>query len=315
MSRHVMPTSAAYARRSCPGCGAETPTTQRVRSLPAAEDTEFDEVLRQWDTDLRQRKSFFTYLRCARCGLAYCPVYPDDVQLRRLYGSMKPNLSALPETCLRRTQEGYLRTLLRHRPPPGDVIEIGPDRGFLANAVKRSPGNTAGMFRFIEPNVAVHADLRASVEPSPCDISADLDSFDHIPDDSAGFAVMIHVLDHLLDPVGHLRRIRRCLVPGGLVGIVVHDERSLSARWLGSRHPIYCPYHPQLFNPRTLSATLRAAGFEVLEVVKTRNHYPLRYVAETALSRFGLGAIPLPIPQRLVLPLALGNIQATARRG
>lgn len=307
-------TTDAYGHRKCPGCGSSVRTAASISSRPPAEDLPFDEVLRQWDKTIREEKSFFSYRRCGECGLLHCPVYPDDGQLRSLYGSMKPNMSELPESSLRRTQSGYLRTLFRHSPPPGDMIEVGPDRGFLAHAAVATLPVSPRRFRFIEPNRAVHDDLRASVAPLPCDISVDLDRFDHIPDDSAGFAMMVHVLDHLLDPIGHLREIHRCLVPGGLIGIVVHDERSLLARLIGARHPIYCPYHPQLFNPTTLAAMLRRAGFDVLEVAKTRNHYPLRDVVETGFSRFGLGRLPVPIPRRIVLPMPLGNIQATARK-
>lgn len=301
-----------YRSRACPACGAAPCMADAVRSMPPAEEASFDQLLRAWDTDIFTHKGFFSYGRCSGCGLLYCPVYPDDGQLARLYGSMKPNMSELPEESFRRTQAGYLRTALRHRPPFGDVIEIGPDRGFLAAEAARR--DEFGRFWFIEPNVIVHDALRAAVAPKACDITVDLNRFDHIPDGCGALAFMVHVLDHLTDPLHHLTELHRCLAPGGVISIVVHNERSLLARAFGSRHPIYCPYHPQLFNPQTLSAMLERAGFRVLEVARTVNHYPVGYLAKNAAFRAGLSCRWVPELRWAMTPLPLGNIQATARR-
>ena len=306
------PEPAAYAHRCCPHCGSDRRDQQSVHSDPPAEQLPFARVLEQWDTDIFNVKSYFSYFRCGDCGLLYCPEYPDDRQLEQLYGSMKPNMAELPEASFRRTQQGYLGAVLRHRPPSGDVIEVGPDRGFLAAAAAKRP--ECGRFWFIEPNVTVHEDLRMSVTPKPCDISTDLNHFGHIPEGVAAMAFMVHVLDHLADPMRHLVELRRCLKPGGLLSVVVHNERSLLARVFGRRHPIYCPYHPQLFNPATLSALLERAGFEVLEVSRTFNHYPLGYLAQNAVFRAGLGRGWVPAMRWALMPLPLGNIQATARR-
>ena len=301
-----------YRRRGCPACNAPPCVGNVMQSSPRAENASFGDLLEAWDTDIFTHKGFFSYGRCGTCGLLYCPVYPDASQLAQLYGSMKPNMSELPEQSLRRTQAGYLRTALRYRPPPGDVIEIGPDRGFLAaDAAQR---DEFSHFWFIEPNVVVHDELLAAVTPKACQITEDLNRFDHIPDGCASLALMVHVLDHLTDPMHHLAELYRCLKPGGIVSIVVHNERSLLARAFGSRHPIYCPYHPQLFNPQTLAAMLTRAGLKVLELSRTVNHYPLGYLLKNAAFRAGFNASRIPMLPRLAMPLPLGNLQITARK-
>ena len=86
------------------------------------------------------------------------------------------------------------------------------------------------------------------------------------------------------------------------------------SRFFGPRHPIYIPYHPQLYNPASLSRIVGDAGFDVLEVARTVNHYPAMYLLKNALFRAGLGLHRLPALPWLMFPVPLGNIQITARR-
>jgi hypothetical protein len=309
------PAAMNYAHRSCPACGATRLLPDTVQSIPRAESLPFDELLRLWDTDIFTAKGYFTYRRCADCGLLYAPVYPTDFQLGELYGSMSPNMSELPLGAMRSTQEGYLRTALAHKPPrQGAVIEIGPDQGILASQIGPPHSLGPSEFWFIEPNTAVHGPLRNSVAPVHAHILTDLNDFSPIPSATASLAFMVHVLDHLTNPIHHLRELHRCLTDGGILSIVVHNERSLLAKCFGANHPIYCPYHPQLFNPATLSRIVSLAGFQVLSVKTTTNHYPLTYLLKNALFRLTGKAPHVQELPWLQLPVPLGNIQITARK-
>lgn len=303
-----------YGPRHCPTCLASEPGSYSVRSTPAAEDLDFAELLRMWNTDIFTKKGYFSYFRCSGCGLLYCPEYPDATQLARLYGAMSPNMQELPMVSLQRTQSSYLRTALRHLPPEGDIIEIGPDRGILAREMANRPELKFERFWFIEPNASVHEPLRAAAAPKPAQILSDLNEYESIPSATAAMAFMVHVLDHLTDPLHHLRQLHRCLKAGGLLNIVVHNERSVLAKVFGPNHPIYCPYHPQLYNATTLADVVRRASFTVLEVVPTRNYYPINYLLKNALFRAGLGLHNLPMMSWLILPMPLGNIQLVARK-
>jgi SAM-dependent methyltransferase len=304
-----------YQTRPCPSCGSTELSSEAVQSRPQAETLPFAQLLQLWDTDIFTHKGYFTYRRCAHCALLYAPIYPSDSQLAQLYGSMSPNMVELPPESMHNTQAGYLRTALAHRPPPdGDFLEIGPDQGILAAHVRQSSALHPQRFWFIEPNQAVHSLLSQSVAPAPATILSDLNDFSPIPSSSASLAFMVHVLDHLTTPLHHLTELHRCLQPGGLLSIVVHNERSLLAKLFGPNHPIYCPYHPQLFNPSSLSHLVASAGFEVLSVTRTHNHYPLTYLLKNALFRITGKAPHVPDLPSLQLPIPLGNIQITARK-
>lgn len=301
-----------YASRACPVCHATTLQPKVICSSPCAEDSQFELLRGQWNKDIFNHKSFFSYGRCSSCGLLYCPTYLNAQQLEQLYSAMEPNMAELPEACLRSTQRGYLKTALRHDSPHGNVIEVGPDRGFLAHEICSLP--QFQKFWFVEPNISVHAQLRDSVHPKECEITTDLDRMDHIPDATAALAFMVHVLDHLAAPMHHLEEMYRCLKPGGILSIVVHNERSLLARIYGSRFPIFCPYHPQLFNPATLANALKRAGFRKCVVFRTVNYFPLGYLAKNAVFRAGLNGSWMPMLPATALPLPLGNIQAVATK-
>jgi SAM-dependent methyltransferase len=302
----------AYTERPCPHCAATETGGPSVFTTPAAEQIPIGDLIRQWNSDIFNSKAYFTYHRCASCGLLYAPRYPDDGQLAELYGSMPANMSELPASSLRRTQEGYARRVLKYAPPEGDYVEVGPDTGLLAATMRRS--GTFHRFWFLEPNLVVHPELKEAVRPHEAVILTDLNDFGAIPDRTAGAAAMVHVLDHLTNPNHHLRELLRCLKPGGLLTIVVHNERSLLAKLFGTRHPIYCPYHPQLFNPVSLAGIVRSAGFDVLQVARTMNYYPMMFLLKNALFRAGLGLHGLPAAPWLCFPMPLGNIQLTARR-
>ncbi|WP_420146426.1 class I SAM-dependent methyltransferase [Sphingobium sp.] len=66
-----------------------------------------------------------------------------------------------------------------------------------------------------EPNQAVHTPLRQAAGGKPTEILTDMTDLSPVPDGSVGLAVMIHVLDHLLDPLAMLRSIYAKLKPGG----------------------------------------------------------------------------------------------------
>ena len=67
--RDTDPEAATYAHRCCPHCGSERRGQRSVHSDPAAERLPFARVLEQWDTDIFNDKSYFSYFRCSDCGL------------------------------------------------------------------------------------------------------------------------------------------------------------------------------------------------------------------------------------------------------
>jgi hypothetical protein len=303
-----MGTELQLLERRCPTCGAGDPAPA-VASRRRAEDLGWEELQQYWDHFFKE-KVFFSYSRCRQCGLLYCPKYFDEQMLQRLYSATQHDMVGLPLEAVRRAQRGYFETLKRHSPLRGNFLEIGPDVGFFTECCARE-GHFERFYLF-EPSRAAHQALAGRVAGQDFRIYADMFAPALVPERSTSVAVMIHVLDHLIDPTRALRDLRERLAGDGVVLLVTHDESSLMARVFRQSWPPYCLLHPQLYNPSSMRQFLASTGYRALEISKTYNHYPATYLLKHLLSALGLRKIKVPQWNGLKLPLKLGNIITVA---
>ena len=104
-----------------------------------------------------------------------------------------------------------------------------------------------------------------------------------IPKESYDAIVMIHVIEHVRDPVGLLKACNRLLKPGGTLVVVTPNAVSLG-------HRIFCRYwrdidaprHLQLFSRITLTQVAETAGFKDNTVTTTMAH--AHFVAGTSIA-------------------------------
>jgi hypothetical protein len=300
-----------FPRRPCPGCGATQLAPGAVASRPSALELSFEDLRPHWRGFFAQRV-YFPYGRCAACGQLYCPAYFGAEQLAALYADMPDNTAGVDQASLRRTQDRYAATLRRSAPAAGDYLEVGPDIGLFAEAAVA--GRDDATLYLFEPNKAVWPDLMRRFGAGRCRLSDAMDDYAAVPDATIGMAAMVHVLDHALEPIALLRSVAAKLAPGGVLAIVTHDEASLMARLLGSHWLPYCLQHPQLYRPETIIGAVAAAGLEVVELGKTRNDFPLAYLAKHGLAAAGLPHRWVPAARRPTLALKLGNLIAVARQ-
>ncbi len=299
-----------FLHRSCPACG-EQGALAEMRAGKPAEALE-PAALQPFWSGLFKDKCFFTYHRCETCALLYNPVFFTQGQLGDLYAQMAPNMDMVSDEAIIATQRGYYqRAVDRHgMQQGGGYLEIGPDVGHIVyEAAARGHFDHFWLF---EPNRAIHERLRAAAGGWPVDLSAGMEDLSMVPDGSVGMAVMVHVLDHLLDPLAMLRQIRAKLRPGGSLMIVTHNEASLLRRVMGERWPPFCLQHPELYNPQTMAGLLQRAGFHDVVVERSRNVFPLDFLARQAAWAAGLKLKSVPLPS-VPIGLKLGNILTLAR--
>lgn len=305
-----MATTAAKERlRACPACGAEgSGAAPVVSSRPSAEELVVSEVAPYWHGRMK-RRVFFPYHRCRRCGQLFCPVYFSEEELRRLYGEMADNTAGVPADVIQRTQEGYFDVLQRHAALRGRYLEIGPDLGFIARRCFRE--GSFEEFWLFEPKASVQAALRKELKGSHVHIVPDFFNLETVPDGAMTVAVMVHVLDHLLDPKAALRELTKKMGPDGVLLLVTHDESSLLARILRSGWGGYSLEHPLLFGPRTLHAFLEGNGWRVRTMEKSYNWFPLTHLVQQAVRAVGWGSLPW-LSGGPAVRLKLGNLITVA---
>ncbi|MCA9416290.1 MAG: methyltransferase domain-containing protein, partial [Candidatus Omnitrophica bacterium] len=73
---------------------------------------------------------------------------------------------------------------------------------------------------------------------------------------------MSHVIEHVRDPLGDLRKIHSLMAPGGWIFVTTPGADSLPSRIAGEDW-FYDPDHIFFFSKQTLQVMLEAAGFEV----------------------------------------------------
>ena len=296
--------NAGFMRRPCPMCGFYT-AREEVHSARRAESLSVAALRPFWE-GLFKEKPFFSYYRCATCHLLYAPYFFEPDELASLYAQMAPNMDLVSDDAIVATQRGYFEHAAARGGLRGGYLEIGPDVGHVAREAERA--GDFDHFWLFEPNRAIHPVLRDAVGARPASLLPDMDDLGAVPDGSVGLAVMVHVLDHLLDPLAMLEQIRVKLRPGGTLMIVTHDEASRLRSIMGRRWPPFCLQHPLLYNPRTIASLLTRAGYGEVTVAPSRNHFPIDFMLRQAA--WTIGVKPprwLSLPRRSI-GLRLGNM-------
>ena len=145
-------------------------------------------------------------------------------------------------------------------PEKGRLLDVGCAIGILADAASRRGWQAQGLE--ISPYAAEIARTRYGI-PVTC---SSLEAAEY-PAGIFDAITLIHILEHVSNPVKAMRRILNWLRPGGLVAVEVPNIESRQSRRLGPLWPMLQPEeHLVHYSPRTIRAILEKAGFtSVLE--------------------------------------------------
>ena len=188
-------------------------------------------------------------------------------------------------------QRPRVRYLQRFR-RGGHLLEIGAGMGYLLAAARDAGFTVKGLE--LSPWAAGQADAVLGLDVAVGGAESALfaaASFDII--------VMWHVIEHFIDPLENLRRIRSWLRPNGVLVLETRNYTGYDARRLGSDWNGWSlPYHLWHFSPRSLRGALKAAGFGRVRVrtdhsavIKRRlKRLPLFSVLRNPISRIFSGS-------------------------
>lgn len=206
--------------------------------------------------------------RCVACGLIFRHPMPDDDAIAAMY--------------VQDYYDSYGRTIAGHetlapdmrnrldrldslRPQHGKMIEIGSAHGVFLMEARQRGWDVQG----VELSTYTADAARTSYDLPIFNGTLAAAAFS---DATFDVAHMNHVLEHLPDPVGTLRELRRVVKPGGLVVIEVPQE--FTGIWepimkLRGHHPaasmIPSP-HLFFYRPSTLRRALAQSGFTQVQL-------------------------------------------------
>ncbi|HXX43026.1 MAG TPA: class I SAM-dependent methyltransferase [Chthoniobacterales bacterium] len=230
--------------------------------------------------NIHPEKQFRFDLRsCGRCYHAWIDPMPSQGLLDYLYERVSPSVVG-PWLSDDPTVPERLILERESQRPPGRYFELGVGQGHLYREFLRKRWVCIG----VDPGPWGRA--LPNVSPNFNNIEGDL---------QAELLVAFDVLEHVADPVGMLRRLRRLSARGATFYCAMPNCRSLRARVQRERWRMIRPMgHVNYWSQWSIVHALNEAGFE-LSWIKASDLWTetrirrARDIIKSAIERFGLG--------------------------
>ena len=201
------------------------------------------------------------------------------------------------------TYAGHVRKILSRLPDLNGALDIGTgDGAFLESLLELGFRNVTG----VEPSQAPVAAAKPHIQPL---IRLGIFRPEDFPAGAFSLVSCFQTMEHVSDPLGTVRGAYTLLKPGGVFFMAVHNRKSVSARLMGMKSPIFDVEHLQLFSPETAKLLLEKAGLRDVTVSTLWNRYPLHYWMKlfpmpvnvkrsllAALQGSVIGKMPIAIP-------------------
>lgn len=256
----------------------------------------------------------FSFSRCAKCGLVFLDpraedldeVYGDEYHKHQAVARRPGTLKCYTRRLMHRVFLGYppkplfagvLKKLwaarwARYQDEHGHMCVpwAGAQRGRLLD-VGSGSGEKAVKFSYVGWNVTgVETDREAAKRACasyPIEVRGGYLQEQKFPDESFDAVTLLFVLEHVPDPLGVLKEVRRVLAPGGALMIDVPNFDSRLRSAFGPAWTQYAvPEHWLLPTDATLRKMLEAAGFRV-EFVRHRGSLSLYKAAQVRARQLG----------------------------
>jgi SAM-dependent methyltransferase len=161
--------------------------------------------------------------------------------------------------------------------PPGSLIDVGCGRGDLAALFVRRGWRATG----IEPSAAAVEVARSQ------GVDARVGTLADVPVETGAYDAVVfqHSLEHTLEPVRDLERVRAALRPGGRVLVTVPNfacwqRRRFRDRW----YHLDLPRHRTHFSPAGLSIALERSGLRAESITTSTSTVGLPATVQYALA-------------------------------
>lgn len=295
-------------KRNCPSCGLGVKhSILEVKAKFPAENLTASQ-LKDFFVGFRRDQCFFTYFRCI-CGILWCPEYFHQEALDEIYRNIPANTLVSGEKDSIKTQVGYVDLIYKLNQITSPILEVGADLGSLIGEIVDR--NSRIKAYAIEPNEKVSDQLALRLG-SKKSVYRKLSEFPNFI--RPNLVIMVHVLDHLIEPQKFLENISSISSPVAELFIVVHNESSLLRKILKDRWVPFCLQHPQIFNINTIASLLTKANFSNIQSRKTYNWITPKQVGTILESISVLPPNAAKLLPSKAFPVKLGNFAVSARK-
>jgi len=254
-------------------------------------------ILRARSRVTNEGKKFFKLAKCRRCGLVYLNPRPDEEEIKEYYPPWYHSRTQAKVTDITKTKIWGIpwREAMKNKAEPilrykkkGRILDIGCGDGSLLIFLKESGWQTYGVELLDSSSLYARDVLGLTV------FSGRFEEANY-PEESFDVITLFHVLEHLPDPSGTLKKARLLLRKDGFLLIEVPNFHSFEAKifrskWVGISAPLHL-YH---FTPRTLRMMLKSCGLIPMEVgfIPEQTKYVAGYSESLRYCLMDLGLYP-----------------------
>ncbi len=252
--------------RACPVCGSTDTSKEFAAST-------YDEA-KLTTLSFAARKSpesmWHRLISCPVCQLIYASPAPKLTSLTTAYREADYDSSAESQLASF-TYIHYLSPYLTRLPTLNQALDVGTgDGAFLERLLEKKFTSVQG----VEPSLAPIAKSKSHIKPL---IRQGLFAASDYQSNSFDLISCFQTIEHVDDPLMLCQSVFQLLKPGGILFMVAHNTRSMSAKILGMKSPIFDIEHLQLFSPASMKYLLEKIGFSDIAIFPVLNKYPLHY--------------------------------------
>jgi len=201
------------------------------------------------------------FVQCRRCGLVYQDPQPVRAELLSRYDDDYYSYEIENEAQFFRLMQLGLKDIQfddieRSLDGERSFLDVGCATGMLIESMKKRGWAEQGV-EVCRP-AAEHGKQQRGVR-----IHVGTLEDAGFPDASFDVVHCSHLIEHLNDPRGFVREVRRILTPRGCFLVTTPNTDGFQARLFGKEWRSMIPDHLYLFSRRTLASLLRQEGFAV----------------------------------------------------
>lgn len=217
--------------------------------------------------DFYRKIDDYRLVKCSQCGLVYLNPRPTQREIDKEY-SAEYHINKIIRKELKGVEEieeeinkniGRVEEI-KHLENKGKLLDIGCGSGFFIACLKKYGWNVSGIDISKWATEFARKKLRLNV------ITGTVEDVQF--NEKFNIVTMYHILEHLPNPIGSLKKVLELIADDGTLIIKGPNLGSFDRIWHGKKWRGYdLPFHLYHFTPKTYQMILKMAGFSVQKIL------------------------------------------------